>query len=297
MRHDLLDVTFMIPVKLESAERQRNLSIITDFLHQNFDTHIIIYELGVKSPGPDTPNDLEEIPLVPDMVAHIPRVETIFESGFENGAAKNFHRTKYLNIMLEKVKTPIVANYDADILLDPKNIIKACNKIREKKADLVYPYHIGHSQGKIHNAESLLTDIETSGWSDTVFHKSLDRGEQRWEGRVVAEGFFYDLSMYGHVQIFNTESYRAGGGENERFKGWGPEDKERYYRFVGLGYTVTHMDNKIFHLEHPRGTDSSRSNQAFDESMGEAFKVINLNKTEMAHYAEELKKYNANNKS
>lgn len=297
MRHDLLDVTFIIPVKLESAEREANLHLTTQFLHQNFDTNLIIYELGVKRYTVGAPDSPKETPLVPEIVAGIPRVETIFESGYQNGKVKNFHRTKYLNRMLEKVKTPIVVNYDVDILLDPKSLVEACNEVREKKADLVYPYHIGYSQGKISDIEALTTSINSFGWNHDTFFTNIERGPQFWELHKEDEGPLWCWSTYGHVQIFNTTVYIAGGGENQRFKGWGPEDKERYYRFSGLGYTVKHMDNKIFHLEHPRGPDSSDLNRAFPESWWEAFKVVNLNDTELANYARELKKYNGNNKS
>jgi hypothetical protein len=39
--------------------------------------------------------------------------------------------------------------------------------------------------------------------------------------------------------------------ENEFFVGWGPEDKERYFRFNILGYKIYRVNGDIFHLKHP----------------------------------------------
>ena len=295
MRHDLTDATFMIPLKLESPDRHANFQIITQFLNQNFNTNIFVYEMGVESLNER--GIKEEIPLIPELVEGIDNVTTFFSSGFENGRKINFHRTKYLNHMLNRVKTPIVINYDTDILLDPEHLVEACNEVREKKADLVYPYHIGYSQGKIHDKKGLVETINTWGWTETAFVRHIEIGRYSWERDKEGSAPLWEKSAYGHAQIFNTQSYIAGGGENERFKGWGPEDKERYYRFSGLGYTIKHMNNKIFHLEHQRGADSSTSNPDYKESWLETFKVINLDKTELPNYVQELKKYNATDKS
>ena len=43
---------------------------------------------------------------------------------------------------------------------------------------------------------------------------------------------------YGWAQFFKTSVYKEGGMENENFKAYAPEDKERFYRFTTLGYSV-----------------------------------------------------------
>lgn len=60
-----------------------------------------------------------------------------------------FHRTRFLNIMLEKVKTPITANYDIDVLLAPEDYKRAADAILLSGNSLVYPYRAGNSQRRI----------------------------------------------------------------------------------------------------------------------------------------------------
>ena len=47
-----------------------------------------------------------------------------------------------------------------------------------------------------------------------------------------------DNAESGHVQFIRTSAYREAGMENENFKAYAPEDKERLHRFVKLGYNV-----------------------------------------------------------
>ena len=44
MKTDLTDVTFIIPVKIDSDDRRRNLKITLSYLQRNFDTNIIVCE-------------------------------------------------------------------------------------------------------------------------------------------------------------------------------------------------------------------------------------------------------------
>ena len=44
--------------------------------------------------------------------------------------------------------------------------------------------------------------------------------------------------------------------ENENFKAYAPEDKERFYRFSTLGYSIGRINNYVYHLEHARGENS-----------------------------------------
>jgi len=49
MKHDLTKATFIIPVRIESQDRMRNVITSTIFLLQNFDTNIIIKEVDDSS--------------------------------------------------------------------------------------------------------------------------------------------------------------------------------------------------------------------------------------------------------
>ena len=49
MKHDLKQVTFIIPIRIESEDRLRNVITSVAFLLNNFDTNIIIKEVDKTS--------------------------------------------------------------------------------------------------------------------------------------------------------------------------------------------------------------------------------------------------------
>ncbi len=51
------------------------------------------------------------------------------------------------------------------------------------------------------------------------------------------------------TQFFKTKFIEKVVMENENFRAYAPEDKERFYRFNTLGYNVGRIDNFIYHLE------------------------------------------------
>ena len=243
----------LVTLKYDSVDRMNNAYCTFNFLCRNFNTNIIIYELtsdhadphsGQPSTAPLTPNIFEKIP-EPSGV----NIKLITEEGrYEDiddpsDSLKPFHRTSYINRMIELVSTPIIANYDVDVILELDAIIKSVELITANEADIVYPYKLGFGQRQILERfrDSLL--IPEDSWvADDAFYTRLKSHCQD-----------YVPTRYGHAQFMNTESYRQAGGENENFFPGFPEDKERYYRFKKLGYKVKHLpDSYVYHLEHAK---------------------------------------------
>ena len=94
----------------------------------------------------------------------------------------------------------------------------------------------------------------------------------------------------GAVQFFKTSSYLLGGGENEFYVDYAPEDKERIHRFLRLGYRVEFLDNcaGIWHLNH----DSSSQNhkKLTDNRMRYLFD-LGKSKEEYAEYIKTFPRY------
>ena len=67
-------------------------------------------------------------------------------------------------------------------------------------------------------------------------------------------------------ELFNTEKYKKCGGENELFIAYGPEDVERYERFIKIGYKVDRVNDFVYHLEHHRTPFSDSNNKFFNEN-------------------------------
>ena len=118
MKIPLPNLTFNIPVRIDSADREQNLDYTVEYLLRNFDCNIVVYENG---PMPIYKNKN--------------KVKHIFEQN--NGP---FHRTKYLNILARCSNTKLIANHDCDVLLDTSQISKAYFILQTGGADYVHPY-------------------------------------------------------------------------------------------------------------------------------------------------------------
>jgi hypothetical protein len=82
--------------------------------------------------------------------------------------------------------------------------------------------------------------------------------------------------------------------ENENFRAYAPEDKERYYRFTTLGYRVGRINNVVYHLEHVRGENSWFSNPHMQNNNLEWEKINKMDKKNLMDYYSKqdyLKKY------
>ena len=98
-----MDLTFLIPVKLESQDRVRNLRTVITYLVSNYDAKIIVKEC-------DTEPRFESLVGTQNFKDRI-------NYSFEKQTQSFFHKTKLLNDMIEMATTEVVANYDTDVVL------------------------------------------------------------------------------------------------------------------------------------------------------------------------------------
>ena len=228
---DLKDTTFIIPVKIESDDRLRNVITVCCFLLENFDTKVILKEVDTKSVFKES-----ALPQISEYVEDsIKNLTHIYEVPDDSV----FYRMRYLNEMLATVDTDVVANYDSDVLLPIDTYVKA-QEMCKGEYDLVYPYGQGMWQKQIFADDELVSDFLSN---DCKFDILEDRVK---------------IMMHNQV-MFNsskTKSYIEGGMENENFQGSSPDDKERLHRFTTLGYKVGRVENYVYHLEHSRGANS-----------------------------------------
>ncbi len=246
---DLSDVTFIIPVRIESEDRKFNFSRVIEFLAKTFNTNVIITESG-----PDQ--------LVPLLLEKINVKSLNLKYRYIHSNDHVFHRTLILNEMLILSRMPVTVNYDIDVFMDPQAYVNARNKIMNEGYDLVFPYKQGENTQK-----------------RVIFpNKEQYNGENLFD-----EKYHSPYGTYcGHCQFFRTESYIKGGMENENFYSYGPEDVERVERFMKLGYKVTWMDDIIYHIEHSRGINSAPSNPMFyhNEALLQQMRALTKEETE-----------------
>ena len=249
---DLKEATFIIPIGIESEDRATNTFITLSYLCKHLNTNIIIYEF-------------DDVSKVGSILEKIDKGNTNIKHIFKKKDYHLFHRTKFLNEMLFEVETPVVINYDIDVLLEPLTYKKCVDKILNG-VDLVYPYFWGDSQRRIYytGRDKIKNTLDLM----TLNPSDIDTVR----------------SEYGHCQFFKTTSYKEGGMENEEFVSYAPEDQERGYRFKALGYNVEWSDDLVYHIEHTRGENSSSANPMMQHNNIIFSNIKSLNLEELKNY-------------
>lgn len=269
MKIDLTEATFIIPIRIESSDRLRNVITTTAFLLENFNTNIIIKEVDS-----DSIFQKEALPILKDILDIEININHIFEKSNDH----SFHRQKVLNEMIIESQTKVVVNYDCDALLPLNSYLKAYDYIVQDIYDVVYPYGQGKYQKQVNATDKVVSEFLESG--DFSY---LDRNSKPY------------LSDFGWVQFFNKKVYIDGGMENENFVAYAPEDKERFYRFTTLGYNVGRINDFVYHLEHSRGHNSWLNNPHMHNNNNLWDLIQKMNRDQLKEYysnQEYLKKYN-----
>ena len=259
-KNNLSNTTFIIPIRLESDDRLRNVITSICYLLANFKTNIIVHEVDSESVFAE--NALPQITEFLD--GSIDGLDHVFEKSYSQA----FHRQRVINDMLMKSTTPVVVNYDCDVLLPKTTYEYARNMIIKNNVDLVYPYGDGNWQYQIFADDKLVTDFLTKEFDFEILKK---------KSKVY-------MSKYGFCQFFNRDSYISGGMENENFVAYAPEDVERYYRFTKLGYKVERINDWIYHLEHKRTPNSWINNPYMEKNNEEWEKIKRMSLDELHKY-------------
>ena len=269
MRIDLKEATFIIPIRIESSDRLRNVITTTAFLLENFDTNIIIKEVDGESVFKN-----EALPILEDILD----VEIDITHIFEQSNDSSFHRQRVLNEMIVESKTKVVVNYDCDVILPLDSYHEAYSCILFNTHDVIYPYGQGSYQKQVNATDEVVSKFLETGDFSYLNNNSKDY-----------------LSDFGWVQFFNRQVYLDGGMENENFVAYAPEDKERFYRFTTLGYNVGRINDLVYHLEHSRGHNSWINNPYMQNNNDLWNEIQKMNKEQLKQYYSNqkyLKKYN-----
>lgn len=283
MKHDLKDVTFIIPLQIETDDRLRNIILTTSFLLNTFDTNVIIKEVDEEPIFQQW-----ALPAIKRIVGDTSGLNYIFEKHNRNDDA--FHRTKVLNDMVLLADTKIVVNYDSDIILPVSSYLEAVEKL--KTCDVVYPYRFGErGERKV----KLDTQFDNKPAIDTFEQHPEIKAylESGYDENALEGKYFYyphqqgeGWAEYGMVQFFNKQVYLDGYLENENFIAYAPEDVERYHRWTLLGYDVQRVDNYAYHFEHKR-TPNSWFNNPFMQKNNQLWEYLkNLSKEQVVEYYE-----------
>jgi hypothetical protein len=223
MTYDLHDITFLTLVRIDSMIRLENLLLKIEYLQARFNCNIMVLEADSYNRG-----YIQKL---------CPDIDYIFVEDKDNV----FHTTKYINLMVEKIKTPFLAISGADIIIPPLQALDAVEMLRSDKYQLTYPY-----DGRVLETSGILRDRFVENRDCQYLQRNASKMQLLKNSTTIKGG-----AIFAHKKTFIE-----AGMENERFYGWGAEDDELYYRWQNLGYSIYRSRGVIFHLTHPRGDNS-----------------------------------------
>jgi predicted glycosyltransferase involved in capsule biosynthesis len=258
MKTDLTDITFLILVRLDSIQRLENILCVTEQLCRHFNTNVIVREADNHNNG-----------MLKSLLSRKVRYEFIEDKD------PVLYKTKHFNQMVRQVKTAYLAIWDADIVVDKRAIVDCADKLRKNEADVTYPYN-----GICFD----VPDIVKNAFLKKEDVRFLFRHKNKMER-------LYPHPLVGGAVMMNIEKYLQAGAENEKHYGWGNDDFDRYYRFVGLGYKIYRVNTSLFHLSHPRGDNSQfRSPVSNKISSAVRFRMESSSKLELQNDIKNLNK-------
>lgn len=247
---DLRDVTFTIPVRIDTPERVRNIRTVVQYICKHFDTNVLVAEESIEAVIPGYFADLS------------------LKFGYAHIQTNNplMHRTKLLNIMAKSATTPIIVNYDTDVVLKLEQYVAAVQAIRSNQLDMVYPYN-----GKF---------IDIHG---EALHKAVN--DLDVSSLTEKSGNLIHPNSLGGAVFWNRTKFIECGLENENFISWGFEDNERVTRATKLGYRIGRIDGCIFHMYHPPSLNSANADHpAYKNNQKEFEKVYHMSPQQLRAY-------------
>jgi hypothetical protein len=219
---DLTDFTFLMPLRIDSEKRRENADTTISYILRNFDTPVIVVEGdGSRKYYPDFQTEKFHYEFIED--------KNVF-----------FHKTKYINRLIESASTRFIAVWDADVIAPPYQILESVMVLRKGEVFMSVPY-----DGRVYVCENSLSDLFRSIPNTEILLKL-----------ATCLSLMYGYCSTGGAFMADRERYLEAGGENENFLGWGPEDFERVKRMEILHQTVHFGKGPLFHLWHPRGRTS-----------------------------------------
>lgn len=248
-RTDLVEITFIIPVRIESIERLENLQAATDYLLKHFSTRILVLEAASRNTG-----------FLQKCLS--PEVEVFFIKDDDS----IFHRTRYLNILTRKVSSPYLAVWDSDVLVREDQIIAALDALKENTVDFIFPY------------DGMFLDTGPDNRNNFLQSGNLPL----LENKISSMFPLYGYHASGGGFMANRNAYLKVGMENENFYGWGPEDGERVKRWEILEFRMNRVKGPMFHLSHPRGVNSGvRTEESLRDGIKEYLRICRMSKEEL----------------
>ena len=235
-----MNLTFLMPCRIESEDRLKNVITSVGYLAHNFpESKILIKEVDKHSVFREQVVPVFEkiFGKVTDNIIHI----------FEQSEEQFFHKTRILNDLLIASDTEIIYNYDVDVVYPISSYHTAYKMITEHGYDAVYTYGCGIYQWAVDYPMDLFNSFIQS----------------KFDLNVLEPRCKLQPSVMGWGQMIKRQVEIDAGMWNENFISWGAEDCEFHYRLPSLGYYVGRVKDFVYHFEHGRTFNSHYHNPKF----------------------------------
>ena len=232
------DLTFLLPCRIESEDRLKNVVTSVTYLLKNFpEAKVLVKEVDSHSHF-----KFRALPSIQKYV-DTSQLTHIFEESEE----ELFHKTRILNDLVVAADTKIVYNHDVDVVMPVQSYKTAYQAISSGDADAIYAFGCGVYQWAVN-------------YSMDVYSQFLDSG---FDFNVLDSSKFRVASSIGWGQMIKRQAEIDIGFWNENFISWGAEDCEFYFRLNAFGYRVGRINQDIYHFEHSRTFNSHYHNPKF----------------------------------
>jgi hypothetical protein len=252
-----MNLTFLIPTRIETEDRLRNIISVVSYLLKHTDAKVIIKEVA-----PHNNFLFRALPIIKKYV-DISNLTFLYEESNE----PLFCKSKVLNDLIVESDTKFVANYDADCILPVESYHKAYAMLENDQADVVYPYQCG-----IYQWRSTYNMNIFNSFMNTLSTNVLDKDKS------------LSNSTIGWTQFIKRQTYIDCYMMNENFVSWGCEDDEFYFRMSTLGNRIARVNNYVYHLEHSRTHNSWFSNPNFNNNYNLWNTIKTFDRNQLVNY-------------
>lgn len=238
---ELKDLQIIIPIRVDSKQRLRNYLMVLKHIRDNFfcnNTNLTIIYPIINFEDKNSPES--------GIASYIPYIDS---SGY-------FNKSKLVNEAFKRTNKNIILVLDADVIVQPFQLLTAYKLIEQGVADFVVPYN-----------KTVLDVFKASS------------------KRLIKEGFekinkldykLLGTNLAGGAVMFNRKSFKEIGMMNEKFIGLEGCETELIVRAEKLGAKVHETVGYLIHLTHDRITKNATYKNTYKEAL--RVTIDNLNR-------------------
>ncbi|WP_338450561.1 galactosyltransferase-related protein [Niallia oryzisoli] len=176
------------------------------------------------------------------------------------------NKSKAVNLAVKKATRDIFVIADADIVYDPKLIVKAVNMLELNKAPWVVPFNEIYEIEKTGTEKLLKTKPK---WPIEVNPKECTKANWLYDG------------FAGKLIVIPRENFEAVEGFDERFIGWGGEDDAFSLSVQTICGNLANIGGKIYHVWHPPSNYGTNPHGKENLKLLNCYKLARGNKKKM----------------